>query len=36
VRERVIALRRGKGMVLDPADPDSASAGSFFVNPVVD
>jgi UDP-N-acetylmuramate dehydrogenase len=36
VRETVIALRRGKGMVLDPADPDSASAGSFFVNPVVD
>jgi UDP-N-acetylmuramate dehydrogenase len=36
VREAVIALRRGKGMVLDPADPDSVSAGSFFVNPVVD
>ena len=36
VRESVIALRRGKGMVLDPADPDSTSAGSFFVNPVVD
>lgn len=36
VRETVIALRRGKGMVLDPADPDSVSAGSFFVNPVVD
>jgi UDP-N-acetylmuramate dehydrogenase len=36
VRETVIALRRGKGMVVDPADPESQSAGSFFVNPVVD
>jgi UDP-N-acetylmuramate dehydrogenase len=36
VRETVIALRRGKGMVLDPADPDSTSAGSFFTNPIVD
>lgn len=36
VRDTVIALRRGKGMVLDPSDPDSVSAGSFFVNPVVD
>ena len=36
VRETVIALRRGKGMVLDPRDPDSVSAGSFFVNPIVD
>jgi UDP-N-acetylmuramate dehydrogenase len=35
VREAVIALRRGKGMVLDPADPDSRSAGSFFTNPIV-
>jgi UDP-N-acetylmuramate dehydrogenase len=35
VRETVLALRRGKGMVLDPADPDSVSAGSFFTNPVV-
>jgi UDP-N-acetylmuramate dehydrogenase len=35
-RATVIALRRGKGMVMDPADPDSVSAGSFFVNPVVD
>jgi UDP-N-acetylmuramate dehydrogenase len=35
VRETVLALRRGKGMVLDPADPDSRSAGSFFTNPVV-
>jgi UDP-N-acetylmuramate dehydrogenase len=36
VRETVIALRRAKGMVLDLSDPDSVSAGSFFVNPVVD
>lgn len=31
----VLALRRAKGMVLDPADPDSVSAGSFFTNPIV-
>jgi UDP-N-acetylmuramate dehydrogenase len=36
VRERVIQLRRGKGMVVDAADPDSRSAGSFFMNPIVD
>jgi UDP-N-acetylmuramate dehydrogenase len=35
-REAVLALRRGKGMVLDPDDPDTASAGSFFTNPVLD
>jgi UDP-N-acetylmuramate dehydrogenase len=35
VRDTVIALRRGKGMVLDPADPASRSAGSFFTNPIV-
>jgi UDP-N-acetylmuramate dehydrogenase len=35
VREVVLGLRRGKGMVLDPGDPDSRSAGSFFTNPVV-
>jgi UDP-N-acetylmuramate dehydrogenase len=34
VREGVIGLRRRKGMVLDPADPDTTSAGSFFTNPV--
>jgi UDP-N-acetylmuramate dehydrogenase len=33
VRSAVLALRRSKGMVLDPKDPDSVSAGSFFVNP---
>ncbi len=31
----VLELRRQKGMVLDPADPDSVSAGSFFVNPIM-
>jgi UDP-N-acetylmuramate dehydrogenase len=36
IRDIVLALRRGKGMVLDPQDPDSTSAGSFFVNPIVD
>ncbi len=36
VREAVLALRRGKGMVLDPADHDTWSAGSFFTNPFVD
>lgn len=35
VRDAVLALRRGKGMVLDPADPDTRSAGSFFTNPVI-
>jgi UDP-N-acetylmuramate dehydrogenase len=34
-REAVLALRRRKGMVLDPGDPDSVSAGSFFVNPIL-
>ncbi|MEV5498964.1 UDP-N-acetylmuramate dehydrogenase [Nonomuraea fuscirosea] len=34
-RETVLALRRGKGMVLDPDDPDTRSAGSFFTNPIL-
>ena len=34
-RSAVLALRRGKGMVLDPGDPDTRSAGSFFTNPIV-
>jgi UDP-N-acetylmuramate dehydrogenase len=34
-RAAVLELRRGKGMLLDEADPDSRSAGSFFTNPVV-
>jgi UDP-N-acetylmuramate dehydrogenase len=36
VRGAVLGLRRAKGMVIDPADPDSVSAGSFFTNPVLD
>ncbi len=35
LRETVLALRRRKGMLLDPADPDTVSAGSFFTNPVL-
>jgi UDP-N-acetylmuramate dehydrogenase len=35
VRAAVLDLRRGKGMVLDAGDPDTASAGSFFTNPVL-
>ncbi|MEV8634143.1 UDP-N-acetylmuramate dehydrogenase [Streptosporangium sp. NPDC051023] len=34
-REAVLRLRAGKGMVLDPADPDTRSAGSFFTNPIL-
>ena len=33
VREAVLGLRRGKGMVLDASDHDTWSAGSFFTNP---
>ena len=36
VREAVLGLRRSKGMVLDGADHDTWSAGSFFTNPIVD
>jgi UDP-N-acetylmuramate dehydrogenase len=35
VREAVLELRRRKAMVLDPADHDTWSTGSFFTNPVV-
>lgn len=35
VSAAVRALRRDKSMVLDPADPNRRSAGSFFLNPVV-
>lgn len=34
-REAVLRLRASKGMVLDAGDPDTASAGSFFTNPIV-
>jgi UDP-N-acetylmuramate dehydrogenase len=36
VRAAVLELRRRKGMVVDPRDPDSVSAGSFFTNPILD
>lgn len=36
VRSAVLDLRRAKGMVLDGADPDTWSAGSFFTNPILD
>ena len=35
VRDAVLGLRAGKGMVLDPADHDTWSAGSFFTNPLL-
>ncbi|MDX2376798.1 UDP-N-acetylmuramate dehydrogenase [Microbacterium sp. LRZ72] len=35
VREHVLTTRAAKGMVLDDADPDTHSAGSFFQNAIV-
>jgi len=35
VRAAVITIRKRKGMVLDPHDPDTRSDGSFFMNPVM-
>jgi UDP-N-acetylmuramate dehydrogenase len=35
VRSAVLAIRRRKGMVVDPVDADSRSVGSFFMNPIV-
>jgi UDP-N-acetylmuramate dehydrogenase len=35
VRAAVLAIRRRKGMVIDPADAESRSVGSFFLNPAV-
>jgi UDP-N-acetylmuramate dehydrogenase len=35
VRAAVIAIRKRKGMVLDPRDPDTRSDGSFFMNPIL-
>jgi UDP-N-acetylmuramate dehydrogenase len=35
VRDAVLAVRRAKGMVLDPEDPDTRSVGSFFMNPLL-
>ena len=36
VAAAVLDLRRAKGMVLDAADPDTWSTGSFFTNPVLE
>ncbi|WP_238385337.1 UDP-N-acetylmuramate dehydrogenase [Nesterenkonia muleiensis] len=35
VRQKVLQLRAGKGMVLDPEDHDTWSTGSFFTNPIL-
>ena len=35
VRSGVLKIRARKGMLLNPGDPDSRSAGSFFTNPVL-
>ena len=35
VRNAVLSLRRGKGMVVDPADLNTKSVGSFFMNPIL-
>lgn len=35
IRDTVLAIRATKGMVLDPSDADTRSAGSFFNNPIV-
>lgn len=36
VRDAVLEIRRAKSMVIDPADINSKSAGSFFKNPIVE
>ncbi|WP_295034273.1 UDP-N-acetylmuramate dehydrogenase [uncultured Microbacterium sp.] len=35
LRERILATRAAKGMLFDPADPDTHGAGSFFQNAIV-
>ncbi|MGI6879215.1 UDP-N-acetylmuramate dehydrogenase [Microbacterium sp. gxy059] len=35
IRRTVLEIRASKGMVLDPSDPDTRSAGSFFNNPII-
>ncbi|MGS0562968.1 UDP-N-acetylmuramate dehydrogenase [Microbacterium aurugineum] len=35
VRERILATRASKGMILDDADPDTHGVGSFFQNAIV-
>ena len=32
----MLALRRSKGMVIDAADPDTRTVGSFFTNPILE
>ena len=34
-REEILRVRAAKGMVLDPDDHDTWSAGSFFTNPII-
>ncbi|MGH7278888.1 MAG: UDP-N-acetylmuramate dehydrogenase [Candidatus Rokuibacteriota bacterium] len=36
VRDAVLAIRRAKSMVLDAADENRRSCGSFFLNPILD
>ena len=36
VRDAVLSIRRSKSMVIDEADPNSRSAGSFFKNPLIE
>ncbi|MBI5536351.1 MAG: UDP-N-acetylmuramate dehydrogenase [Deltaproteobacteria bacterium] len=36
VGETIVRLRRSKGMVVDAADPESVSAGSYFTNPILE
>ena len=35
IRGAILAIRRGKGMVLDENDSDTRSVGSFFMNPIM-
>jgi UDP-N-acetylmuramate dehydrogenase len=35
VRQTVVRVRRAKSMVIEPADPNRRSCGSFFTNPIV-
>lgn len=35
VREVVLDLRRGKGLLNEPGEPESATVGSFFTNPLL-
>jgi len=35
LRDAILTIRRSKSMVIDDADPNSRSAGSFFKNPIV-